>query len=152
MRKQRISEMYKTIIVAAAAAAALLSAAVPANAAVVNLNIGAASIDQDVMQETNQGAASIALAIGTVHDGSDVSSDAINGVNLASMDMSVDQTTGGFLNGNLLLGSVDQTLNDVTNQGAFSLAGSGSVYNGSSLSSLAANIANQASVTINVTQ
>lgn len=133
------------------AAAALVFAAAPAFADDIVINVGGTAVAQSAAQVTNQAAASAAIAVGNVSDHSDVSSTALNGVNMATVNSTLVQTSD-WIDGNLQLTGVNQQLQAATNQAALSIAGSGSVSGASSLTSMGANLANNANVTVTVRQ
>ena len=136
---------------------ALIAAALigtQASAETVDVNLGIAGISQNVSEITGQTSTSVAIAVGEVTSSSEVASTAINAVNLANLDVDVAQAddAAGLADINALASGAVQNLTQATSQAATSLAGSGSVSNGSSLTSMAANLANSATVSVRVRQ
>lgn len=147
-KKRKIFMKFTTLALAASVALAVAS---PAYADTIAINLGSAAIAQNAAQATNQVAGSVAVAVGSVSGSSEVASTAISGVNMANLDVDVTQA-GSLFNGNGMTNAVSQSLQNATNQASLSLAGSGSVSNYSSLSSMAANLANNATVNVTVHQ
>jgi len=133
----------------AAAAAVVAMAAMPAAAATVNLNLSGTTVDQDKFDNTMQAGLSAAIAVGQVNDDSHVAADVTNAVNVASVTKDLDADSLLLaVNGDLT--SVSQDIYDDTTQLGASIAGSGSVTGDSSLMASVANVANAASVSVNI--
>jgi DNA-binding transcriptional regulator YdaS (Cro superfamily) len=148
VRKNKRKFIVKKIMFAGAAIAVLSMFAMGgAKAAVIDVGIDLSSVSQVSKSTVTQGAASVAVAIGSVRDSGVTSTAAnINNDLTEINDLSLDGGHG-FVDGGLLANSVSQVTADAVKQSALSIAGSGGL-NGSSLSSIAANLNNEANVTI----
>ncbi|MES2668509.1 MAG: hypothetical protein V4644_02385 [Patescibacteria group bacterium] len=139
----------KKMMIAAVSSAALFIALPAMAQTVVNVNLTGTNVAQNAAAPVAQTSRSASLAIGSATN-SAIESTALSALNLASIDFTVDQNSDfGNLNAQVL--EVAQLANSTVNQTAESLAGSGALGN-SSLTSLAAAIANNTNVTVGVTQ
>jgi hypothetical protein len=139
--------MRKFFSLAAVSAFALMSAPAFASPA-VNVALDLTAVGQASGSTVNQTAAAVDVAIGSVTN-SNIDATAINGNNMASVDKDIDQTAGTIANvaaDATLAGQV--SVSPVT-QRALAITGSGGL-SGSNSSALAANLNNQASVSVKV--
>lgn len=149
--------MRKHLLLAAAAALGLAFSAPAAFAhhednncgcAVVDINLAASGVFQKTYEDVDQRAFSANIAWGSV-DYSNLSSEAVNAVNVANVTQDISNLQPAQYMGQAGLSLVSQKLtNDVT-QTAGSLVGSGGLYNSTSAST-AANVANAADVSITI--
>ncbi|MEO6536119.1 MAG: hypothetical protein ABIT47_00355 [Candidatus Paceibacterota bacterium] len=128
-----------------------IAAATPATASVLNINLESVTTAQSQAGNLNQQALSVAARVGTVGNDDAVTSTAANIGQMVTQNIGVNQDPS-FVNGNVLADAVGQSVNGAVKQVAVSVAGTGSVGSGGSVSSTAANIGQMATVTVNVSQ
>lgn len=147
--KKRVVLVKKFFLIAASMIA-LSAVSSAASATDLNINLQGTLVGQQVGPVV-QKAASAAAAIGSTGTNANITSTAVNGANLATVEQTIDQLDSSFVNGNGLATVVSQSTASA-NQAALSIAGSGNLGAGSSISSTAANLANSANVTVHVSQ
>ena len=140
----------KKALYAAVIATAMLVGTSAASAATLDINLQASGINQLQNGNVTQRALSAAAAIGNTANDTSVSSTAVSAVQLATMDLSVNQGDGGIVNGNGLLAGVNQTVGGAVDQASASLAGTGNLGAGSTISSTAANLGQSATMNVRV--
>ena len=134
------------------AASALAMAAGHAAAAEYDINLSGISSAQVQTGDVTQAALSAAAAVGTTGNDVDISSTAVNAAQIANVSSDVSQSVDGTVNGNGQLALVGQSVEGAVTQASASIAGSGDLGAGSSITSLAANLGQSASVSLKVTQ
>lgn len=148
--------MKRNLLLAAVAAVALGFSAPAAFAhhtnncgcAVVDINLASSEVIQKVFDDVDQHAFSSNLAFGNV-DYSNLSSDAVNAVNIATVTEDVSNLQPATYEGQFGLSETVQKLYEDVNQSAVSFTGSGGLYHSNSAST-AANVANAADVSITI--
>lgn len=141
--------MKKFLSFAMISAAALI--ATPAMASTVSFDLSKLTIAENVNGPVNQTAISVAARVGSVGNNDTVDSTAATIANNGSLDATISQSAS-FLDANGLVSGMTQNVNGSLNQMAVSLAGTGSTGSYSSLTSTAATIGNNASMTVKVKQ
>ena len=140
----------KKLFLSAIGTIAMIAGVSAASAATLDINLQASGISQVQRGDVTQRALSAAAAIGSTANDTSVSSTAVSAAQLATMDLSVNQGDGGLVNGNGLLSGIDQTVVGAVDQASASLAGTGSLGAGSSISSTAANLGQSATMNVRV--
>ncbi len=141
--------MKKLFVTAAVAA---LTTAAPAFASTLNINLSGVNATQTQNGNVAQRAASVAAAVGETGTSVDISSTAVDAVQMADVSVAIDQGAGAFVNGNALGSAVTQRVSGSVNQAGLSIAGSGDLGAGSTIASTMANIGQNAGMTVKVTQ
>ena len=145
--------MKKIFSLAIAAVAAFTMAASPAAAqTVLSIHLGASQTNQVQNGNVTQRALSAAAAVGSTGIDADVSSTAVNAVQLSSMEVDVSQTDSTLANASAFAAQANQVVNGAVDQASASIAGTGNLGAGSSITSTAANLGTSASITVKVTQ
>jgi hypothetical protein len=124
------------------ASVAALALGTPAYAADIDVGINATSVTQTAGPVTQIGGA-VAAAVGETGNNVDIAASTTNAVNAAAVDGTIEQANGGSVNGALNAGLITQTA-VTAGQTAISVAGSGDLGAGSSITATATNVANAA--------